>query len=51
MKTSEHLAFLQRIATNFNAVRNTGDINKDLLSKIIFFCKIDDALVCKVRRN
>ena len=45
MKTSEHLAFLQRIATNFNAVRNTGDISKGLLDKIIFFCKIDDALV------
>lgn len=31
MKTSEHLAFLQRIAPNFNAVRNTGDISKGLL--------------------
>ena len=45
MKTSEHLAFLQRIATSFNAVRNTGDISKGLLDKIIFLCKIDDALV------
>ena len=45
MKTSEHLAFLQRIATSFNAVRNTSDISKDLLDKIIFFCEIDDALV------
>ena len=45
MKTSEHLAFLQRIATSFNTVRNTSDISKGLLDNIIFFCKIDDALV------
>lgn len=45
MKTNEHLAFLQRIATSFNTVRNTSDISKSLLDNIIFFCKIDDALV------
>ena len=45
MKTSKYLAFLQRIATNFNAVRNTSDISKGLLEKIKFFCEIDDALV------
>lgn len=47
MKTSEHLSFLQRIVTGFNAVRNTSDISKSLLDNIIFFCKIDDALVYK----
>ena len=45
MKTSEHLAFLQRIATGVNTVRNTSDVTKGLLDHIIFFCKIDDALV------
>lgn len=45
MKTSEHLAFLQRIASGFNTVRNTSDVTKGLLDHIIFFCKIDDALV------
>lgn len=45
MKTSEHLAVLQRIATGFNTVRNTSDVTKGLLDHFIFFCKIDDALV------
>lgn len=47
MKTSEHLSFLQRVATGFNTVRNKSDISKSLLDNIIFFCKIDDALVYK----
>ena len=37
MKASEHLAFLQRIANQFNSIQKPGDIEKDMLDNIIFF--------------
>lgn len=45
MKASEHLAFLQRIANQFNSIQKPGDIEKDMLDNIIFFDNIDDNLV------
>ena len=45
MKTTEHLALLQKIKTNLNSIKEVDDIGKELLDDIINFCEIDENLV------
>lgn len=45
MKTTEHLALLQKIKTNLNSIKEVDDIRKQLLDDIIEFCDIDENLV------
>ena len=45
MKTTEHLAILQRIRNKLNQIKEVDDIGKELLDDIINFCNIDENLV------
>ena len=51
MKTTEHLALLQKIKTNLNSIKEVDDIGKELLDDIINFCEINSVLNKKIRRN